>query len=247
MMSNFAILVSTPAFFKPKSCGLCLSPTQARALERDTRQQAKSPRWHKELALRLTASNFGVAATREVWSQKGLHNLTSTRDLSRVPAIRHGITQEPIAVQRYMDVLQSLGHSAIDGSCGIFVDSSTPWLGASPDRIVFDPTEVPPHGVLEVKCPKTLYDKSVEELKTLKFCSEIKGDCPELRRTYDYNDQVLGQMAIAGLQWGDFVVFGDQFILVERIRFCPDDWSAVSMELQDFYFDQLLPHLELLR
>lgn len=53
-------------------------------------------------------------------------------------------------------------------------------------------------------------------------------------------------MAIAGLQWGDFVVFGDQFILVERIRFCPDDWSAVSMELQDFYFDQLLPHLELL-
>lgn len=112
-----------------------------------------------------------------------------------------------------MDVLQSLGHSATVGSCGIFVDSSTPWLGASPDRIVFDPTEVPPHGVLEVKCPKTFYDKSVEELKTLKFCSEIKGDCPELRRTYDYYDQVLGQMAIAGLQWGDFVVFGDHSFL----------------------------------
>lgn len=76
--------------------GLCLSPTQARALERDTRQQAKSPRWHKERALRLTASNFGVAATREVWSQKGLHNLTSTRDLSRVPAIRYALLTQAL-------------------------------------------------------------------------------------------------------------------------------------------------------
>ncbi|KAG0419451.1 hypothetical protein HPB47_004099, partial [Ixodes persulcatus] len=52
----------------------------------------------------------------------------------------------PIAVQRYVDVLQSLGHSAAVGSCGIFVDPSTPWLGASLDKIAFDPVEDPPNG-----------------------------------------------------------------------------------------------------
>lgn len=80
--------VVPPCFKGNEILELCLSPAEARALERDTRQQAKSPRWHKERGLRLTASNFGTAATRESWSEKGLHNLTSKRDLSRVPAIR---------------------------------------------------------------------------------------------------------------------------------------------------------------
>ncbi|KAM7289856.1 hypothetical protein ISCGN_029984 [Ixodes scapularis] len=80
--------LDTPTTSRLYDSRLCQSPAEARTLERDTRQQAKSPRWHKERGLRLTASNFGTAATRESWSEKGLHNLTSKRDLSRVPAIR---------------------------------------------------------------------------------------------------------------------------------------------------------------
>ncbi|KAG0421671.1 hypothetical protein HPB47_002451 [Ixodes persulcatus] len=184
-----------------------------------TRQQAKGPRWHKERGLRLTAPNFGTAATR---------------DLSRVPALRHGIAKEPLAVQRYGEVLQSLGHGATVSSCGPLVDPSTPWLGESPDRIVYDATEDHPHGILEVKCPNTLWDKTAKDLEGLVFCSEVDNISSTLRRSHAYYYQ------------GNFVVFGDAYILIERIHFCPKEWSEVSMKLAGFYYNEFLPHLEML-
>ena len=42
------------------------------------------------------------------------------------------------------------------GSCGLSVDPSVPWLAASPDAIVVDPTQDhQKRGCLEVKCPYT--------------------------------------------------------------------------------------------
>ena len=38
-------------------------------------------------------------------------------------------------------------------SCGFIVNSQVPWLGASSDCLLYDPTECKPYGIGEVKCP----------------------------------------------------------------------------------------------
>ncbi|KAL1486734.1 hypothetical protein MTO96_046841 [Rhipicephalus appendiculatus] len=45
-------------------------------------------RWKKARKYRLTASNFGTVVAREKWTPKGLQNLTSDKDLSRVRAVQ---------------------------------------------------------------------------------------------------------------------------------------------------------------
>lgn len=159
------------------------------------------------------------------------------------PCNRYGITNEPVAARRYVEVLRSLGHNAIVTCCGLLVDPTTPWLGASPDRVVFDPTEDPPHGIVEIKCPYSLRDKSAADLTSANFCSRVENGVPHLQRSHPYYMQVLGQMAIAGAKWGDFVLYGKEFMLIERIRFCLDDWEPVRLKLSDFYFNTLLPFL----
>ncbi|KAG0434447.1 hypothetical protein HPB47_019101 [Ixodes persulcatus] len=153
--------------------GLCLTPEEARDLERNTRQQSKSPTWRRERKLRLTASHFGTAFRRVEWSEKGLDALTVPKDISKVPAVRHGIVNEPLAARCYEDVLRGLGHQVTVKSCELFVYPETPWLGASLDRVVHDPAEDPPHGIVEIKCPHSLYNKTVEELTHADFCSKV--------------------------------------------------------------------------
>ncbi|KAH7982638.1 hypothetical protein HPB52_006218 [Rhipicephalus sanguineus] len=170
-------------------------------LERDTRQQSRSATWQKERAPRLTASNFGVVLARQQWSSKGLQAITASRDLSRVAPIRYGISNEPIAAKRYEEVLQNMGHDVTVAHCGLLVNPAFPWLGASPDRLVYDPAEGS-YGVLEIKCPYSLREKKGEELATATFCSELTDSGPRLKREDYYYAQLVGQMGVSGLSWG---------------------------------------------
>ncbi|KAH9375761.1 hypothetical protein HPB48_014645 [Haemaphysalis longicornis] len=91
-----------------------VSKETAQDLERGTHKQSTSTTWQNERRLRLTSSKFGTVLTRKVWSTKGLQNLTTTRDLSRVPSIKHGIATEPLAAQHYEEVLNNLNHGVAD-------------------------------------------------------------------------------------------------------------------------------------
>ena len=46
--------------------------------------------------------------------------------------------------------------------CGLVVNPTLPWLGASPDGLVLDPLETS-FGILEIKCPYTYRLSTVEE------------------------------------------------------------------------------------
>ncbi|XP_077508760.1 uncharacterized protein LOC144120231 [Amblyomma americanum] len=134
--------------------GLQVSSQEAIDLKKNTRQQSGSEMWKRARVHRLTASSFGVVVKRPTWTEKGLQNLTADKDLSRVRAVQYGITNEQPAVQRYVAVMKTRGHDVEAFRSGLVVDPSCPWLGASPDRLLFDPwCEIPSHGLLEVKCP----------------------------------------------------------------------------------------------
>ncbi|KAG0445120.1 hypothetical protein HPB47_020173 [Ixodes persulcatus] len=137
------------------------SAMPACALEQNTRQQSKSKTWGDARQHRLTASSFGKVLARQQWTERGLHNLLEPKDLTGVRAVQYGIKNEPLAVNRYVAVLKKLGHDVTVKHCGIFVDPSCPWLGATPDRLVFDPEEGS-YGVVEVNEFSELREDTVE-------------------------------------------------------------------------------------
>ncbi|XP_040359103.1 uncharacterized protein LOC121047705 [Ixodes scapularis] len=220
---------------------LVLTPDQARQLEKNSRQQSKSATWKAARTNRLTASTFGAVLIRESWTDVGLRNLTEEKDLSRVRAVKHGITQEPHAVMHYEKTLRSRGHQIQTTCCGLMVNPSSPWLGASPDRRVFDPAETPPHGVVEVKCPYTMWNCATPDSKSFFVVKDAAG-VYRLKRDHSHYYQLLGQMALSGVTWGDFVVYCQNFLIIERIRFCPSSWIKCKEVLDKFYFETLLPY-----
>ncbi|KAH7967496.1 hypothetical protein HPB49_025229 [Dermacentor silvarum] len=126
---------------------------------------------------------------------------------------RYGISNEPMAAKRYEEVLQTMGHDATVVHCGLLVNPAFPWLGASRDMLVFDSAEAS-YEVLQIKCPYSLREKKGEELATATFCSELTESGPRLKREDYYYAQLVGQMGVSGLSWGDFVVYGKDFILI---------------------------------
>ncbi|CAN7998290.1 unnamed protein product, partial [Ixodes hexagonus] len=67
---------------------LQISPEEAAALEQNTRHQVQSQLWREARQNRVTASSFGVILSRATWTEKGLHNLTTDKDLSHVRAVK---------------------------------------------------------------------------------------------------------------------------------------------------------------
>lgn len=71
---------------------------------------------------------------------------------------RYGVSSEAVAVQKYETTLRTIRHNIQTFHCGLVVDPGCPWLGASPDRVVWDPEEQEPHGIVEIKCPYSMKD-----------------------------------------------------------------------------------------
>ncbi|KAL1418437.1 hypothetical protein MTO96_042964 [Rhipicephalus appendiculatus] len=126
---------------------------------------------------------------------------------------------------------------------GLAVNPAFPWLGASPDRFVYDPEELT-YGVLEIKCPYSLKDSQPEEARSKKFCIIFEeNDEPQLDRDHEYYAQVLGQMGVTGCRWADFVVCSENWIAIERIRFDKIEWLSMRKKLDKFFFEHMLPYM----
>ncbi|KAK8771472.1 hypothetical protein V5799_025292 [Amblyomma americanum] len=139
---------------------------------------------------------------------------------------RYGVTNEHPAVQRYVAVMKARGHDVEAFWSGLVVDPSCPWLGASPDRLIFDPCETPSHGLLEVKCPYSLKGKTPDDMGDGHCLKKDSMGAFRLDSGHDYYYQVLGQMALSGISGTDFVVFSDQFLITDRVKFSAEDWAV---------------------
>ncbi|XP_077511978.1 uncharacterized protein LOC144122877 [Amblyomma americanum] len=223
--------------------GLQVSSQEAIDLEKNTRQQSGSEMWKRARVHRLTASSFGLVVKCPTWTEKGLQNLTADKDLSRVRAVQYGITNQQPAVQRYVAVMKARGHDVEDFRSGLVVDPSYTWLGASPNKLLFDPCEIPSHGLLEVKCPYSSKGKTPDDMGDGHCLQKDSMGVFRLDRRHEYYYQVLGQMALSGLSRTDFVVFSDQFLIIDRAKFSAEDWAVARQKLDNFFFSVLLPYM----
>ena len=130
---------------------------QAWHLQNNTVAQAQDKRWVQEREIRLTASNFCkvLYRTKEP-SESFMKSIFEPKDLSKVSSIQHGKHDEVIVRSLYARKMQKQLHKNFTVyDCGLVVNPSHPYLGASPDGKVFDPSSTSPFGLLEIKCPYT--------------------------------------------------------------------------------------------
>ena len=99
----------------------------------------------------------------------------------------------PEAIEQYTKYQQANGHPALlVTKSGFLVNPSVPFLGASPDGAVYDPSNSDqPFGFLEVKCPY-----SARNMTPLKGAANASFCCSDgkliLKRQHAYFAQVQG-------------------------------------------------------
>ncbi|XP_034056443.1 uncharacterized protein LOC117535898 isoform X2 [Gymnodraco acuticeps] len=140
-------------------------------IEEATREQSSSSEWHLLRKPRVTASRF-----REICHVRGERALLTLlqSEYSKVQGRNE---------KRCRDGAHSRLANVNYSPCGLVIHPSTPWLGASPDGVVFDPTEYPQFGLVEFKCPN---------VPNYVDCKYVQMECgsPKLKKSHAYYWQV---------------------------------------------------------
>lgn len=246
-MPTLNALKSTISAFKES---LYVSEDDIREIEQNTRDQRLSPLWHSARRFRITASNFGSVMSRRHDTPPDclVLQLVQPKKFSS-PAIQYGIDNEPIALAEYVAYHHACGNTDLTTSpSGFIISLSHPFLGASPDGVVYDPSNIQqPFGVFEIKCPYTARDLPPSEAcTTTGFCCTVDSNTGYLRlkENHRYYCQVQGQMAIACRPWCDFIIYTKRGINVERINFNESFWKDILLpKLISFYDNCVAPEI----
>lgn len=206
--------------------------------ERKTVGQRNNELWFEKRMNRLTASKFGFVIKR--LPHTPCHNLVKSILYSRSltsEAITFGRDHEDIAIKLY----ENSTNNSVE-PCGLFIDVSNPFLGASPDGIVGE------EGIVEVKCLASVKEETLSEAVKAKknMCLELSKEGEiKLKKNHNYFYQIQGQLAITSRNWCDFIVYTKKGeIFVERIQKDTTFWTKNMLpKLTRFYQDCLLPEI----
>ncbi|XP_076289824.1 uncharacterized protein LOC143213653 [Lasioglossum baleicum] len=168
--------------------------------------------------------------------KKLVADLLYPRKLNTHPAIGYGRKYEHTALE---ELASREGITITE--CGLFIDASIPYLGASPDGVIDD------DGIVEIKCPYTAENVTPEEaIQSVQAVKTMFTDSTgtALRKTHRYFYQVQGQLHITGRKYCIFCVWtrkGIKSIRVDR----DDEFWKLQMEpkLSRFYLNCMLPEL----
>ena len=131
---------------------------------------------------------------------------------SSAAAIEWGTSHENNAREKYINERKTkYGDSYQVSKTGLFINIEQPWLAATPDGIVEDPSEptIRRTGLLEIKCPYSARHKSptdaCKEIKT--FCCTLINNEVTSKPNHHYYFQIQGQLAITQLPWCDLYIW----------------------------------------
>jgi hypothetical protein len=178
---------------------LFVCQTMCRDYEQLTRSQSATEEWHRLRKNRITSSNFKKVCCRRGNFESLASTLLSSRSVTTA-AMKYGLDNEPVAAETYGTIF---GRNVY--RVGLVLNPSCFFLGASPDRRVFDPDVTgDPWGLLEIKC--TMAD-SVTDCDYLAVLKNSQNDFLQLKCNHDYFYQIMGQMGLTGANWCDFFCF----------------------------------------
>ena len=221
---------------------------EVNCIQRNTIDQADNELWHSERRKRITSSKIGMIAKMKATTKcsKKVEQLLYSKFRGNV-ATRYGASKEEQTRKEYETHMRSNGHTNLSVEpCGLFVSVEHPWLAASPDGLVTDPTDrVSPFGLVEIKNPYSSREQTlIEAASSASFCLKCDKDNKlSLKRRHDYYYQVQCQLFCTKRDWCDFVLRTGKDLYVERIH-RDDSWFQTSLnKLKKFYFGCLLLEL----
>ena len=226
---------------------------QLHDIECNTRGQSDNDLWFEERRLRLTASNYGLVMKRreKIFPKSILSKQFSTVGCkTKTPqSCQWGHSNEQNAIATHLENCFYAGQQIkACVECGLVVNAQAPWLGASPDCLLYDPSEEKPYGIGEVKCPSSKKDMTIEEAcMDSSFYLQVANENdpkPMLKKDHAYYFQVQGIMASCNVEWADFIVYTTKEVHCERIYFDSELWNKTMLpKLTSFYFSYIYPEL----
>lgn len=208
-----------------------------------SRQQTSD--WISLRKTRLTSSLFGrVAKRRKLDPPASMlkfvqNHLNPYRYQGVIGSLDHGRAFEAEALQKYTSARPDVQVK----TTGVWSNSRFPWLGGSPDGLVFD-RAAEREGVLEIKCPSRSKGQGWAEVAQQKGFYMEKGKDGQYRldRKHEYYYQVQGCMNLLGLGFCDFAVYTGKEVYVERIEKDEAFFAEAVRKLREFYFRYFLPY-----
>ena len=163
--------------------------------------------WQRERTIRVTASTVGsLLKMRTTTKPSKTVETMLYSGFKGSQATRYGTVMEQVSRREYKTYQERRGHSITTFQTGLVISLNHPWLAASPDDRVFDPTATPQSGLADYKNPYSVRDKTLEEAgKILSFCLEKKENGYRLKRRHDYYYQVQCQLYCDDKSWCDFM------------------------------------------
>ena len=144
---------------------------QIQEIELNTPTQNETAAWmlerleRLERQKRITASNIGeIVKMRKStkWTPKIQSLLYSS--FKGTAATKYGTEKEPLARERYKAQQLQNNHLGLKiFPAGLVISHKNPWLAASPDDYVYDPSTTESLGLVEYKNPVTARSKSILE------------------------------------------------------------------------------------
>nr|XP_057910410.1 uncharacterized protein LOC131105917 [Doryrhamphus excisus] len=120
--------------------------------------------------------------------------------------------------------------------CGNVVHPNTPWLGALPHGMVYDPKEDPSFGLVHVSC------SGLQSFMACRFLSSENG-VVRLKSNAPHYTHIQGELMVTGMAWCDLVVVAKDDVLVQRIYRDGSTVDWVRKKLAVFYFNYFLPRI----
>ena len=129
--------------------------------------------------------------------------------------------------------------------CGLVIPPQWPWLGCSPDGIIFEGGELV--GCIAVKCPYAKKDMTAWEaaLNDSNFCllKIVEGKL-KLNKKHNYIYQCQGVLNLLGLDWICFVLYTTKDMYIKKIHNDTSLWSLKMLpSLTNFFIEFILPKI----
>lgn len=193
--------------------------------------------WLEERRFRVTGSNaYSLFTYRKnktpEWKKKSL-NYFYPKSINNC-YVKHGVECEPLAREAYK---KSTSANVLE--CGLIVSRHNPWLGYSPDGIVF--VDDKPTRLIEIKCPYNGKKEKAQVVKSLTWLEKKKKKFT-LKKCHSYYCQVQIGMAVLNLPVTDFIIYTpfDDKILKFPVSFDPNYAMDVLTSLKRIYFNNMI-------
>ena len=203
--------------------------------------------WKVERRLRITSSNVkSIVQRRPTTASAPLVQRLLYNSFKGNAATRYGLAQERVSSIKYLEWLTDSGSvgAAINRHCGLIISPTHPWLAATPDAWVKDPSASPPQGLVEFKNPfsyKDLLLREAVDCKQFSCLEKVEGSL-SLKRSHEYFHQIQFAMFCTGRKWCDiFIRAKDSHC--ERIQFDEQFCLDALPKLKRFFFCAILPEL----